>query len=297
MQLMRCEGQALARRNSPDYQKVSSMRVRLVAAILTAAALGTLTGCGGDSGAAPRDPAAAVAGPAGHRNGGHPAGRQPAGAPPAGAAGAPDSQVAQAPLEARVPQELPGLGPETIAEVPQDASQVVVVTGQGKDSPMSGVVVYHRTPLGWHADASWKARNALEGWTNDHYADDLRSPIGVFGLTDAGGLMPDPGTKLPYDQSGQFAIDGLGFEGESLADAFDYVVAINYNRVAGVTPLDKDRPLGEARGGGIWFHVDHGGPTHGCVSLSEDHIRELLRMLEPSMHPVVVMGDAMSLSE
>ena len=51
-----------------------------------------------------------------------------------------------------------------------------------------------------------------------------------------------------------------------------------------------------AEGGGIWFHVDHGGPTHGCVSLSRPHMRALLRALDPALHPVVVMGDAASLA-
>jgi L,D-peptidoglycan transpeptidase YkuD (ErfK/YbiS/YcfS/YnhG family) len=74
------------------------------------------------------------------------------------------------------------------------------------------------------------------------------------------------------------------------------VVAINYNRRPGTSPLDGDRPLGAGRGGGIWFHVDHGGPTHGCVTLSEEHMRDLLTTLDPALHPVVVMGDAASLA-
>jgi L,D-peptidoglycan transpeptidase YkuD (ErfK/YbiS/YcfS/YnhG family) len=73
------------------------------------------------------------------------------------------------------------------------------------------------------------------------------------------------------------------------------VIAINYNRQPGTTPLDWTRPLGAARGGGIWFHVDHGGPTHGCVSLAREHMKALLRALDPDRGPVVVMGDAASL--
>ncbi|MEV2208231.1 arsenate reductase ArsC, partial [Streptomyces sp. NPDC047970] len=30
---------------------------------------------------------------------------------------------------------------------------------------------------------------------------------------------------------------------------------------SGTTPLDAERPLGEERGGGVWIHVDHQGPT------------------------------------
>jgi L,D-peptidoglycan transpeptidase YkuD (ErfK/YbiS/YcfS/YnhG family) len=117
----------------------------------------------------------------------------------------------------------------------------------------------------------------------------------VFSLTDAGGRLPDPGTKLPYHQSQRFAIGGTGFEGEPLAGAFDYVVAINYNRVSGTSPLDGTRPDGVEQGGSIWLHVDHGGPTHGCVTLRKQDMKTLLRTLDPARHPVVVMGDAASL--
>ncbi|MEU1164548.1 hypothetical protein ABZ372_29845, partial [Streptomyces sp. NPDC005921] len=68
--------------------------------------------------------------------------------------------------------------------------------------------------------------------------------------------------------------------------------AINYNREPGTSPLDWTRPLGTSRGGGIWLHVDHGGPTHACVSVAKAHMRELLRTLDPDRHPVVVMGHA-----
>ncbi|MES5820045.1 L,D-transpeptidase family protein [Streptomyces sp. RG80] len=194
------------------------------------------------------------------------------------------------------PQQLPGLGPKTWAQVPDDARQAVVVTGRGKDSSRSSVVLYERTDAGWEAGETWPAHNALRGWTGDHHAGDLRSPVGVFGLTDAGGRLGDPGTRLPYDHGSGFTATGTGFEGEPLAGSFDYVIAINYNRRPGTSPLDWTRPLGAGRGGGIWLHVDHGGPTHGCVSLAEEHMKELLRALDPARRPVVVMGDADSLA-
>ncbi|MGW0708344.1 L,D-transpeptidase family protein [Streptomyces sp. NPDC002643] len=196
---------------------------------------------------------------------------------------------------ASAPAELPGLGPKTLAEIPDNARQVVIVTGKGRNSSTSQVVLYQRTDDGWAAGRTWAAHNALRGWTDDHYAGDLHSPIGVFTLSDAGGPPADPGTKLPYDRSGSFTIGGTGFEGEPLAGSFDYVVAIDYNRKRGTSPLDWTRPLGTSRGGGIWLHVDHGGPTHGCVSLAKQHMKELLLTLDPALHPVVVMGDVTSL--
>lgn len=194
------------------------------------------------------------------------------------------------------PLELPGLGPRTLAQIPSRSRQVVLVTGRGRNSPLSTVVLYERTDAGWQPGASWPAHNALRGWSDHHEGGDLRSPIGVYTLTDAGGLLRDPGTRLTYHRSTGFTSPGTGFEGEPLAGSFDYVVAIDYNREPGTSPLDWTRPLGLGRGGGIWFHVDHGGPTHGCVSIAKDHMRELLRTLDPALHPVVVMGDAATLA-
>ncbi|MER7930250.1 hypothetical protein ABTY96_45300 [Streptomyces sp. NPDC096057] len=195
------------------------------------------------------------------------------------------------------PAVIPGLGPAMAARVPADAHQLVLVTGQGKNSSRSQVVLYRRTDSGWLGGAAWPAHNALKGWTADHRLDDLRSPVGVFTLSDAGGLLSDPGSKLPYTHSGGFSVSGSGFEGEPLAGSFDYVIAIDYNHVKGTSPLDWGRPLGAAKGGGIWLHVDHGGPTHACVSIAETHMKELLRALDPGLHPVIAMGDAASLAE
>ncbi|WAZ19343.1 L,D-transpeptidase family protein [Streptomyces cinnabarinus] len=194
------------------------------------------------------------------------------------------------------PQQLPGLGPRTWAQVPSDSRQALVVTGRDKDSPRSTAVLYQRTDAGWEAGREWPAHNALKGWTDHHRLGDLRSPVGVYTLSDAGGLLRDPGTRLPYDHSTGFTLGGTGFEGEPLAGSFDYVIAIDYNRKPGTTPLDWTRPLGADRGGGIWLHVDHGGPTHGCVSLDREHMKDLLLALDPDRNPVVVMGDRAALA-
>ncbi|MFF4492261.1 L,D-transpeptidase family protein [Streptomyces sp. NPDC001544] len=235
---------------------------RTAVALLTTPLL--LTGCGGGAAATSRRTTA-----------------------PKGAATPAPGVTAQA-----APQRIPGLGPRTTAAIPGRSRQAVVVTGRGRNSPRSTVVLYERTDLGWQAGPSWPAHNALRGWSDHHMSGDLRSPLGVYTLTDAGGLLPDPGSRLPYTRSGGFSSPGTGFEGEPLQGSFDYVIAINYNRMPGTSPLDWGRPLGASRGGGIWLHVDHGGPTHGCVSVAKAHMKDLLRTLDPGRHPVVVMGYA-----
>ncbi|WP_405670018.1 L,D-transpeptidase family protein [Streptomyces sp. NBC_00055] len=263
-----------------------------------AALLLLLTGC-----AAP----VAAPGPTAMRTGAHaptahaPTGNAPAAHAPTGNAGAagPGAAAARRPAAPTGPFEIRMLGQVVRSAIPAESRQALVVTGNSPDSSEATAVLYTRDDptLGWQPEAGpWPAHNALYGWTDEHYVNDLRTPIGVYGLTAAGGRLEAPGTELPYVQSPAFTASGEGFDGESLEGSFDYVIAIDYNRVPGASPLDPTRPFGEERGGGIWLHVDHGGPTQGCVSLPEDRMEELLRILDPAKVPVIVMGDVAALA-
>ncbi|MBT2394791.1 hypothetical protein [Streptomyces sp. ISL-100] len=256
-------------------------------ALLTAAAL-LATGCGTTSHHASR--AFAVPGAPAHEASGGKGGGKAGGK--AGKA-APEPRRLTRPLLSL----LPGLGPKTLGLVPDDTRQALVVTGEGRDKNRGTAVLYERERPGaaWLPGHRWPADNAVRGWTDKHVQGDLRSPIGLFTLTDAGGLLPDPGTKLTYDAGPAFTATGTGSLGEPLAGSFDYVIAVNYNRRPGATPLDWTRPLGASRGGGIWLHVDHEGPTQGCLSFSRPVMKHLLRTLDPAKNPVVVMGDKASL--
>lgn len=164
---------------------------------------------------------------------------------------------------------------------------------RGEDPSDSTVQVqFFRRRQSWRQVAVWPGHIGLKGWAERHREGDLRTPIGTFTLSDAGGRKPDPGTGLPYHHSSRFVVpDSDPAFGDDTSSAFDYVVAIDFNRVPGRSPLDPERPDGVAQGGGIWIHVDHDGPTHGCVSIPEQGMRFLLRHLAPTDHPVVVMGD------
>ncbi|GGZ15682.1 lipoprotein [Streptomyces inusitatus] len=250
----------------------------LPAAVLALAAL--LTGCGAPAATAPPDDA-----------------KRPA-EPSVSASASVSASVRTQEARREAHREIPGIGPRTLAGIDGRTRQVLVVSGGGADANRSTAALYESGPeAGWRRAAGpWPARNGLKGWTEDHRLGDLRTPIGVYGLTDAGGLLPDPGTELPYDRRPEFTARGTNFDGKSLDGAFDHVVAVNYNRKPGLTPLDWTRPLGEAKGGGIWIHVDHGGATQGCVGLARPRVAELLKLLDPKARPVVVMGPKKSLA-
>jgi L,D-peptidoglycan transpeptidase YkuD (ErfK/YbiS/YcfS/YnhG family) len=189
---------------------------------------------------------------------------------------------------------IPGVGAALRSRIPGASRQVVAVYGKGADSADATVVLYEKGAKGWDREGSWAAHNGRHGWTPDHHEGDKRSPVGVFTLTDAGGVLADPGGKLPYTHSAAFTPPS--YWSKNTRHDFDYVVAINYNRAQGVSPLDPARPEGQSKGGGIWLHLDHGSGTSGCVSISRSGMAAVLRALDPARHPVVVMGDKARLS-
>ncbi|MET9854669.1 hypothetical protein ABZY57_17200 [Streptomyces sp. NPDC006450] len=190
-------------------------------------------------------------------------------------------------------QGLPEVSEQTRAKIPADARQLILVTGKAKDSSESTAALYTRPAAGadWAKSDSWPARNGAKGWSTERTYGDLTSPQGVFALTDAGGLLAKPpGTKFPYDQDSSFVATGRGVNGESLRGSFDYVVAIDFNRRTGVSPLDPTKPEGEEKGGNIWLHVDHDGPSQGCVGIPKAAMQKVLATLDPAAKPVIVMG-------
>ncbi|MEU1706906.1 L,D-transpeptidase family protein [Streptomyces sp. NPDC005706] len=206
----------------------------------------------------------------------------------------PGSRAGRSGTDGRDPHRVPGVGPGLLRRIPEGSGQVVAVYGDGRNSARSTVVLYTRHGEAWRRVRAWPAHNGRKGWTTDHRSGDRRSPVGVYTLTDAGGVLDDPGTELPYTQDRSFAAPR--WWAKPYRHDFDYVIAIDYNRVRGTPPNDPRRPDGEEKGGGIWLHMDHGSGTSGCVSLSRQAMEFLLRELDPDRRPVVVMGDRADLT-
>ncbi|WP_232794419.1 MULTISPECIES: L,D-transpeptidase family protein [Pseudofrankia] len=194
---------------------------------------------------------------------------------------------------------LPGVGEWAVSRLPAETRQVILVSAPDRASTTNAVTLWQRadeTSLWTRQGLALTGRNGANGWTTGHREGDRRSPIGVFSLTAAGGKLPDPGTALPYEYQPRYFAAGSGDLDDPMSAAFNYVVAIDYNRVPGRPPSDPARPLGERAGGDIWLHVDHKAPTKGCVSLPQDELESILRWLQPAGHPMIIMGDAPSLA-
>ncbi len=167
--------------------------------------------------------------------------------------------------------------------------QVVVAAGDGWDESWSTVTRWQKSGKCWTKVGSVRARNGANGWHKHPWDGSLYSPVGRYGLTDAGGKWKNPGTKMRYWRN------KYGYYHPN-PNIFGYVIAVNFNRRAGHSPEDNYRPNPKIPDGGIWIHVWRDRPTRGCVSMSAANMRTLLRWLKPKKKPVIVMGPASELA-
>jgi L,D-peptidoglycan transpeptidase YkuD (ErfK/YbiS/YcfS/YnhG family) len=204
-----------------------------------------------------------------------------------------------------------------------DARQVVVVTATTWKTSYAKVRTYSKDSSGWHRQFKKKnGRLGTHGFAHfrKRYQDSGETPAGTYGLLRAFGAAPDPGTTLPYrqfDSNDWWPYDPRDprtynveqFQGRSTAtewrkswaehlshfqDQYEYAVVLDYNLPSGLYASGDQRfasdPADTARGGGIFFHINGPGATAGCVSVGRKAMLKILRWLDPSKHPVIVMA-------
>lgn len=175
-------------------------------------------------------------------------------------------------------------------DVPAASSEAVIVRAPSLSSTTNTVSLWTRTAGRWHQTGTGMlGHNGERGWSAHRTAGDLRTPVGVYSLTYAGGRLPNPGTKEPYEYSPSYFHTAGHFLGHNTFGVFDYVVAIDFNRVPGSPLSSTTQPHGVRPGGDIWLHVDNGAPTLACVTVPRRDMVTILKWLNPSQHPVIVL--------
>ncbi len=179
------------------------------------------------------------------------------------------------------------------------------MTASGYGNTTATLTTWQRTTDGWDpVHGPWTAYVGRAGFAppGEKREGDGRTPSGTYGFPFLFGVQPDPGVALPYrritgptfvwvdDPSSpsynllvDTAVQSPGGHGEAMfqTPAYDYGAVIAYN-------TDRTPGLGSA----IFLHVSVGAPTAGCVSLPADGLLEVLRWLDPSRAPVIVVGVA-----
>ena len=151
----------------------------------------------------------------------------------------------------------------------------------------------------------WTAHVGQSGLSSHHREGDGTTPEGSFPIgSQVYGVAPDPGVHGSYHQLvcgdwwdedpasptyntfqhvGCTTTPPFGGSSEALwqsVNAYQHFAVIEYNT----------NPVVSGAGSGMFIHDDLGGPTSGCVSLAPTNLDFVLRWLQPTQTPRVVIG-------
>lgn len=173
-------------------------------------------------------------------------------------------------------------------EQARQCSQLLIVAAEGQRATVS----FHTKD----DDGHWRERFSVKGWIGANglgkqAAGDKKTPVGVYRFTQAFGLLPDPGSALPYTQ----ADDTCWWVGDDTSPYYNQFVStrdvtldwdtaaseriVNYPTVYNyVLALDYNADRVPGKGSAIFVHCarDPGRPTGGCVAIPEDAMLQLL---------------------
>ncbi len=214
------------------------------------------------------------------------------------------------------PEDAPrGLLPFPLKRI-GDARQVVIVTARSWTSTQARLEAYEQDRNGWTRVIDSPARVGRTGMVpaERRIQGSGTTPAGTFPLTVAFGLQPSPDSPMPYahitsedlwwvaDPSSQYyntlrVGEHGGFRctesGRSGSERllgrdpeYDYVVVIDFNR---------PRPV-RSRGSGIFVRISNGLATDGSVAVDRLVLVELLRWLNPALHPVITIAPERSVA-
>ena len=184
-----------------------------------------------------------------------------------------------------------------------NARQLIVAEAAGYGTSYVTVTAYQKTSSGWVRHfGPWQGRIGRNGFAapGKKREGDGKSPTGSFGFSFFFGVDTKPSgiyykwrhayTYDVWDDDSSSAhynewIDrrtqypGHNPEPMHNSPSYNYAAVIAYN-------TSRQPGLGSA----IFFHVSHGTSTAGCVAISQSLVVKVLRWLNPSYAPRIIMG-------
>ncbi|MGW0533846.1 L,D-transpeptidase family protein [Streptomyces sp. NPDC003032] len=201
----------------------------------------------------------------------------------------------------------PGSGPplpERMADT-GGGSQLITAEASGTDSTTGTLIWWDRQDGRWvesgSAPARFGAKGLVEGGSRRQGTD--TTPTGLYGLPYAFGIEPKPAdTDYPYrrvtkeswwcqdNRSRAYNRWSEPLAADCRADRSEHLITYGPQYAhALVIDFNYARPA-RGRGAGIFLHVNGRGPTTGCVSVSADAMRAVLRWAKPDRRPHIAIG-------
>jgi L,D-peptidoglycan transpeptidase YkuD (ErfK/YbiS/YcfS/YnhG family) len=200
----------------------------------------------------------------------------------------------------------PNVANDLRVQPPASASQLITVEAATTRTTHAEVRTWRRAGGCWvSAGASSPARVGWNGLSANRREGDGTTPVGTFRIHPTMyGNEPNPGVRFRYRRlrCGDWWVEDprspayntfrhvpcgerppfrVVTEGMwQTRVAYPFLAVIEFNM----------RPVVPGRGSGIFLHAQTGRPTNGCVSLSRDDLRRVLRWLRPSAEPEIAIG-------
>jgi L,D-peptidoglycan transpeptidase YkuD (ErfK/YbiS/YcfS/YnhG family) len=192
--------------------------------------------------------------------------------------------------------------------LPAATTQVIIVHAPSYSGTYATLETFTKVNGVWRQQfLPMAARIGSKGFSDNHTEGVPTTPTGVYGFSDTMyGIDPNPGVRYAYHRivaddwwnenpdspdynTFQHTAVNPGGASEALwkeTVAYCHFAVIRYN-----IPV-----TGYARGSGIFLHVGTGGPTAGCVSLSQSDLVRVLTWLDPAKSPRIVLSPDSALS-
>ncbi|MGH9278534.1 MAG: L,D-transpeptidase family protein [Acidimicrobiales bacterium] len=208
------------------------------------------------------------------------------------AAAAPTTTAATAAPATALPAALDRVG---------SARQAIVVTAGSYGATTATFTAYERAGGDWQEAYAFTARVGYNGVAppGAKREGDGRTPSGVYGFDFMFGVSPNPGVSFPYRR----VTPSIVWDDDPASPLYNQWVDRN-DQTPGADPEEMYQPTAYAYGAviayntaatpglgsAIFLHASTGGATAGCVSLPVGPLVEVLRWLDPSQSPRIVIG-------
>jgi len=185
-----------------------------------------------------------------------------------------------------------------LGEEHKDTSQVILVTVESYTCTTCRIRTFEKAENQWSSLLETSGLIGSKGSVPgpQRIQSTNKTPLGIYRITDAFGLSPDPGCTFPYTQitesmywdlnSDSPTYNRLVFQDpggdreilSQMGSQYDFILNTSYNYEQ--TPN---------KGGAIFIHVSNGKTTAGCVSMPREDMEAIIKWVSPSSNPVVII--------
>lgn len=182
-----------------------------------------------------------------------------------------------------------------------NAEQVILVTTDGFGTIDADIATFEKVNGAWRQTAAFTGNIGVHGFAYNKVEGDGHSPIGIFSLGTAFGRYSNPGTSMNYRQTtpNDYWVDDADSplyntwqagpaDGRWNSAENMYIPQYNYGFVIGYNTSERIAGKGSAIFFHVWSGAGHG--TAGCTATAQDNVINILKWLNPSKNPVIILG-------